>query len=74
MSGLETAFYIIGIVFMSLMLILMLVTVIAVAVIRAKVVALHKHIEDKFALVHDIAEKGAAVADTVRKISRQKNK
>lgn len=42
MADLEMAFYIIGIIFMSLMLILLIALVIAVFVIRAKVVAIQR--------------------------------
>lgn len=71
MTGLETAFYIIGIAFMSLMLILTFVAVIAVLVIRAKIVAIHKHIDEKLSAVHEWAEKGEAVVGAIKKVARK---
>jgi hypothetical protein len=66
---LQSTFYIIGIVFMSLMLILFLALVIAVFVIRAKVVAIHKLIDDKLSLVTDLGAKGAAVFKSIKKVT-----
>lgn len=66
---LQNAFYIIGIVFMSLMLIILLAIVAAVFVIRSKVVAMHKMIEDKLSLFSDSGAKGSAVIKTIKKVT-----
>ncbi len=71
MTDLQTAFDIIGIIFMSLMLLIGLVTVIAVLVIRAKIVAIHKHVEDRLSAVTDWAEKGEAVIGAIKKVARK---
>lgn len=68
MPGLETAFYIIGIIFMSLMLILLIALVAAVFVIRAKINAIHAQIEEKVHLVSDIASKGGELVSRVKKV------
>ena len=52
---LETAFYIIGIVTMSLMLILMIALVTAVLVIKSKINHLHRMVEEKVATVSAVA-------------------
>ena len=71
---LETAFYIIGIIFMSLMLLLMLGLVIAVLVIRAKINAIHKQIDDKLHLIgtwaHTFQNIGTEVVQTAKKAKR----
>lgn len=68
MPGLQEAFYIIGIVFMSIMLILVIALISAVFVIRAKVNAIHDQIEDKVRLVTDLASKGGELVSRVKKV------
>jgi hypothetical protein len=58
MSGLETSFYIIGIVFMGIMLILIFALLTAVLVIKAKVNKVHDAVVNK-------VERAKAVADQV---------
>jgi hypothetical protein len=65
MSDLEMAFYIIGIVFMSLMLILLIALVIAVFVIRAKVIAIQRQIEEKIDTVTSIASRSGEIVAKV---------
>ncbi len=65
--GLEHAFYILGIVFMSLMFIILLVLVLAVFVIRAKVVAIHNTIEEKFNFANNVMNTGSSVIQKVKK-------
>ena len=62
MTGLQEAFYIIGIIFMGIMLILIIVLVSAVFVIRAKINKIHDNIERKINSVTSIAEKGGELA------------
>lgn len=62
MTGLQEAFYIIGIVFMGLMLIFIIALVIAVLRIRAKINKIHDQIEAKLDTATMIAEKGGALA------------
>lgn len=65
---LQTIFYIVGIIFMSLMLILFIALVAAVFVIRAKINAIHQQIEQKLSVVTGLASKGADVVTKVRDI------
>lgn len=65
MTGLETAFYIIGIVFMGLMLILLVALVAAVFVIRAKINHIHNIVEDKLNNLTHIVERGGEIAGAV---------
>ncbi len=74
MTDLQTTFYIIGIIFMSLMLLIGLITVITVLVIRKKIARIHDRIEDKLAMITTIsglAEKGGAVLGAIKKASHQ---
>ncbi len=70
MSDLQTAFDIIGIIFMSLMLIIAIVIVVAVLVIRKKITALHDRIDEKLSLVSTLAEKGGAVLGAIKKVRK----
>jgi hypothetical protein len=64
---LQDAFYIIGIVFMSLMLIIMLATVIAVFVIKAKINSIQRHVEEKLHAVVTIAQMSEAIIGKFKK-------
>jgi hypothetical protein len=65
MTGLETAFYIMAIVFMSLIFIMLLAMLAAVFVIRAKINHIHQQIEEKLDIVTTLAEKGGALSASV---------
>lgn len=69
MSDLETAFYIIAIVFMSLALVLTAVIAVAIVVIRKKITAIHDNIEDKLRSLTEIAHKGTVVMGAIKKVS-----
>lgn len=62
MSGLQEAFYIIGIAFMGVMFVLIIALVAAVFVIRSKVNKIQTAIESKINTVTNIAEKGGEIA------------
>ena len=70
MSDLQTAYYIIGIVFMSLMLLIGLILVVAVLVIRTKINAIHRNIEAKLDQVTEWADKGSAVLGVLKKATQ----
>jgi len=55
---LENTFYVIGIVFMSLMTLIILALVVAVFAIKAKINAIHQRIEEKFNTLMEVAEMG----------------
>lgn len=74
MTELQTAYYIVGIIFMGLMLLIGVVTVIAVLVIRAKINAIHQRIEDKLGQVANWAEKSVSVIDTIKKVTNKKTR
>ncbi len=67
MSDLQTAYYIVGLVFMGIMLLIMLVLVVAVLVIRAKINAIHDRIEHKLEHMAEWAEKSGAVIEAFKK-------
>ena len=62
MTGLETAFYVMAIIFMSLTFLMMIALVVAVLVIRSKINKIHDNIEDKINTITKIAEKGGALS------------
>ena len=74
MSDLQTAFYIVGIIFMGLMLLITLVLVAAVVVIRIKVVAIHRHVEEKLGQVVNWAEKGTTIIEAIKKVTHNQKK
>lgn len=69
---LQTAFYVVALIFMGLMLILFVVLVIAVLVIRAKVNAIHRHIEDKLSVALGIIESGSKIVNKVKAVANPK--
>jgi hypothetical protein len=62
MSGLQEAFYIIDIIFMSLMLLLIIGLLVGVFIIKNKINKIHDNIERKIDSVTNIAEKGGELA------------
>lgn len=63
---LQTAFYIIGIVFMSLMIILFVVLLAAVLVIKAKINKVHSMVDERVNQVKNIASKVSIGAKTLK--------
>jgi cell division protein FtsL len=61
MNGLEQTFYIMAIVFMSLMFILMIAIVVAIFVIKAKINKIHQQIDEKIDQLTNFAEYGGAL-------------
>lgn len=74
MSGLQESFYIVGLVFMGLMLALMVAIVVAVFVIRAKINKIHDNIEAKIDSITNLAEKGGELAAVVSGVAMRKAK
>jgi hypothetical protein len=74
MSGLQEAFYIVGIVYMGISLLLIFGLVIAVGVIRKKIVALEKTISDKIDFVTSLPAKVEGIVDTVRHLTKHGSK
>ena len=62
MSGLQETFYILGIIFMGVMLILIAALLISVVIIRNKINRIHDNIEEKVNSITHIAEKGGELA------------
>jgi hypothetical protein len=76
MSGLEQSFYIIGIIFMAVSLLLTIGIITAIFVIRNKVVSLEKAVQSKINAAANIPSKVAeivgAVKDVADNVSRRK--
>jgi cell division protein FtsL len=68
MSGLEQTFYIMSIVYMSVMFILLIALVWSVFVIRSKVNKIHDRIEAKIDMVTGMAEKGGEIAGLATRV------
>jgi len=58
---LQTAFYIIGIIYMGLMLVLFIALVTAVLVIKAKINHIHRMIDEKVQVVSGLADAAKSV-------------
>jgi len=65
---LQETFYILAIVFMSLMLLIMIAVVIAVFVIKSKINAIHRRIEEKLAILNNIAHFGGDLMRATKKV------
>lgn len=63
---LQTAFYIVGIVFMGVMLVIILAILVAVLVIRAKINAIHRHIEERLGTALSLIENGSKIVSKVK--------
>lgn len=74
MTDLQTAYYIIAIVFMSISLVLLGVMVTAVLVIRNKVTHLHRQIDDKLEYVSELSDKASSIARAVKKVAGLRHK
>lgn len=74
MTDLQTAYYIIAIVFMSVMFLILIGLFVSVLVIRAKVNAIHARIEEKIEQVAGLAEKGSAVIGSLKKVTSRKRR
>lgn len=62
---LQSTFYVVGIIFMGLMLVLLLVLLATVLVIRAKINAIHRHIEEKLSVAVNLFENGSKIVDKI---------
>jgi uncharacterized BrkB/YihY/UPF0761 family membrane protein len=62
MSGLQETFYILGIIFMCVMLVLIGFLLVSVIVIRSKVNKIHHNIEERINSITHIAERGGEIA------------
>ena len=71
---LQTVFYVVALIYMVLMLILFLVLIVAVLVIRAKVNAIHRYIEEKFGFALNLFEDGAKIVDKVKQATTSKKR
>jgi len=71
---LETTFYVVGIIFMSLMTIIILALVIAVFAIKAKINAIHDRIEDKFRNIIDMIQMGEALVHKAQDFADRRKK
>lgn len=74
MSGLETTFYIVAIIFMSIMLVLIAALVTSIVVIRNKIVSLEKAVQDKIHIVTNNVGKVVEIANAVREFAKNVKK
>ncbi|MDB5184868.1 MAG: hypothetical protein JWN38_676 [Candidatus Saccharibacteria bacterium] len=73
MTGLETAYYIIAIVFMGLFLLITIGIAIGIAIISSKISALHHQIDEKISHITNFVEKGQAVVGAIKKVTGKSN-
>lgn len=69
---LQTAFYIIGIIFMSLMLLIMIGIVVAVFVIKHKIDSIHRQIEERLSVVTNLKNFGSDLVDAAKQAVSKK--
>lgn len=70
MSGLETSFYIVGLVFMGVMLVLIAFMVTALIVIRNKIIVLEKTVSDKLHSASKLPNMMAEIANAVKSVAK----
>jgi len=68
---LQDTFYILGIIYMSVMLLIVIGLLTAVLVIKKKVDSIHQHIEDKLSIFTNIAHTGSTIVDAAKKAVRR---
>lgn len=66
MSDLQTTFYIVGIIYMGVMLLLFVALLAAVLVIKAKINAVHRMIDEKVTKVKNMSDKAMKIFNTAR--------
>lgn len=71
---LQTTFYVIGIIFMSLMTIIILAMVIAVFAIKAKINAIQQRIEEKIHSFVEVAQMGEALVEKASDFAKRHKK
>lgn len=74
MTGLEEAFYIVGIVYMGVSLLIIIGILVGLGIIRQKVVSLENMVKDKLELVTTMGSAASEVVSTVKKITKRKGK
>jgi len=67
---LQSAFYILGIIFMAVMLLLMVGILVAVLVIKAKINHLHQTVTEKIDKVKNVTDKGSTLIRTALRFVR----
>lgn len=72
MTGLQQAFYIVGLVYMAVSLLLILGVVIALGVIRKKVVSLENIVKEKLELVTSLRSGAGNIVDTIKNLTKHK--
>lgn len=71
MTGLQTAFYIVGLVFMGINLILIIALLSAVLVIKSKINKVHDAINERVDRVKDITTKASLILRTLKHFARR---
>ncbi len=69
---LQNTFYVIGIIYMGLGLLLLVAMVIAVFAIKAKINAIQRRIEEKFQTATDIFHTGEKIINAAREFTEKK--
>ena len=71
MTGLQTAFYIVGLVFMGINLILIIALLSAVLVIKSKINKVHDAINDRVDRVKDLTTKASLIFRTLKHFAKR---
>jgi len=71
MTGLQEAFYIVGIVYMGISLLLLMGVIAAVFVIRAKIVSLENMVKEKIEAVSSLSSKAVEIVGKAAKFAHK---
>ena len=74
MTGLQEAFYIVGLVYMGVSLLIVVGILVAILVIRKKIVSLENMIKEKIETVTHMGAAAGEVISTVKRMTKHKSK
>lgn len=74
MTGLQEVFYIVALVYMGITLLIIIGILVAIGVIRKKVISLENMVKEKIDLVFSMGERAGEVIGAVKKLGKRKGK
>jgi hypothetical protein len=74
MTGLQEAFYIVGLIYMGVSLLVIVGILVGLSVIRKKIVDLENTVREKVDLVTNVGARAGEVISTVKKLTHRKGK
>ncbi|HJQ08677.1 MAG TPA: hypothetical protein VJ836_04325 [Candidatus Saccharimonadales bacterium] len=68
MNGLEQTFYIMAIIYFSIMFLMMIAGIVAVFAIKKKIDNIHRQIDEKLAFVNNVIHTGGKIAQVAKNL------